>query len=49
MLATLDRLLTLYTRTPDDWQALVRRGMRQDFSWRRAADRYLDLYRSIVA
>jgi ADP-glucose type glycogen/starch synthase len=49
LLATLDRLLTCYTRTPDDWQALVRRGMRQDFSWRRAGDRYLDLYRSIVA
>ena len=49
LLAALDRLLSLYRQAPVEWQALVRRGMRQDFSWRRAADRYLDLYRAIVA
>jgi len=48
-LATLDRLLVLRSGDPAGWRALVRRGMRQDFSWRRAADRYLDLYRAIVA
>ena len=26
------------------WRALMRRGMQQDFSWRRSAERYLDLY-----
>jgi starch synthase len=49
LLAALDRLLALRAGDPAGWQALVRRGMRQDFSWRRAADRYLDLYRAIAA
>jgi starch synthase len=48
-LAALDRLLALRSADPSGWAVLVRRGMRQDFSWRRAANRYLDLYRAIVA
>jgi len=48
LLATLDRLLALYRSDPPGWRALVKRGMRQDFSWQRAADRYLELYRAIV-
>jgi ADP-glucose type glycogen/starch synthase len=49
LLATLDRLLALYRSDAPGWQALVKRGMRQDFSWQRAADRYLELYQSIIA
>ncbi len=30
--------------TPDRWQALVRRVMRQDHSWRRSARKYVALY-----
>jgi starch synthase len=29
---------------PELWQQLVETGMRQDFSWRRSAERYIDLY-----
>jgi len=49
LLSALDRLLALRSGDPSGWQTLVRRGMRQDFSWRRAAYRYLDLYQAIVA
>jgi len=31
------------------WRTLMRNGMRQDFSWDRSAQRYLDLYRGIVS
>ncbi len=48
-LSALDRLLALRSGDPSGWQTLVRRGMRQDFSWRRAAYRYIDLYQAIVA
>jgi starch synthase len=48
LLATLDRLLALYRGDRPAWLALVKRGMRQDFSWQRAASRYLGLYQSIV-
>jgi starch synthase len=49
LLETLDRLLILRSADPAGWQALVKRGMRQDFSWQRAADSYLALYRAIAA
>ena len=44
MLDALDRALALYRR-PQGWLAMVERGMRQDFSWDRSAQRYLELYR----
>ena len=44
LLVAVDRALELY-RQPPRWQAMVRRGMRQDFSWNRSAQRYLELYR----
>jgi len=48
LLAALDRLLTFRKSDPAGWQALVRYGMRQDFSWQRSADDYLELYRAIA-
>jgi starch synthase len=47
-LATLDRLLAVWNDDPTGWQALVNYGMRQDFSWQRAADDYLELYQTIT-
>jgi starch synthase len=44
LLVAVDRTLDLY-RQPQRWLAMVRRGMRQDFSWDRSAQRYLELYR----
>jgi starch synthase len=31
------------------WQVLMRNGMSEDFSWDRSAQRYLDLYQSILS
>jgi len=36
-------------RAPTQWQALMRQGMAQDFSWAGAADNYLRLYRGMLA
>jgi starch synthase len=44
LLVSVDRALDLY-RQPQRWLAMVRRGMRQDFSWNRSAQHYLELYR----
>lgn len=44
LLVALDRALGLY-RQPQGWLAMVGRGIRQDFSWDRSAQRYLELYR----
>lgn len=38
---------TYYDR-PQEFNALRRRGMARDFSWRRSAERYVDLYRWAV-
>ena len=48
LLGAVARALDVYRR-PDDWRRLVRNGMACDFSWRDAAERYLALYRSLLA
>jgi len=35
-------------RRPDRWQEIVRRGMREDFSWEASAAQYLELYQTIA-
>ncbi len=44
---TLQRALTLYTARPT-WRELMHAGMRQDFSWRRSAEQYLELYQDAI-
>jgi len=34
-------------RRPDDWRRLMRNGMACDFSWRRSAERYVELYKAV--
>ncbi len=46
LLATIDRALTCY-RQPVRWAALQHAGMRGDFSWRRSAAAYAELYRGL--
>ncbi|MCS6775722.1 MAG: glycogen synthase GlgA [Chloroherpetonaceae bacterium] len=43
LLATLRRAVTVYQQKPV-WQSLVRRAMREDFSWDRSARSYVALY-----
>jgi len=40
--------ITLYHENPRLWQQMVGAAMRQDFSWDRSAQAYLDLYRKLV-
>ncbi|MCS7311349.1 MAG: glycogen synthase GlgA [Acidobacteria bacterium] len=47
LVATLQDAFDFY-KIPDLWHTLILRGMAQDFSWRRAARRYTDLYERIV-
>jgi starch synthase len=35
---------SIYTQQPETWQAIQRNGMRQDWSWKRSALKYLQLY-----
>jgi starch synthase len=44
----IDRLLALY-RDAAGWRAMQQRGMAADVSWRRPAQHYAALYRSLVA
>jgi len=44
LLEGLDRVLAAYAH-PESWARLMRQGMSQDFSWPRAAEQYVDLYR----
>jgi len=46
---TLRRACDMYDNEPARWQQLVETGMRQDWSWRRSAQRYVELYSAILA
>jgi starch synthase len=45
---TIDRALGYY-RQPELWQKIVSNGMKQDFSWKRSALLYLELYETVLA
>jgi starch synthase len=46
LIIALKRALLVYGE-PERWRALMRRGMRQDWSWERSANKYLELYQRI--
>jgi starch synthase len=47
LVESLQRTLQVY-KDKRRWQGLQRRGMRKDFSWERSAQKYLELYISLV-
>ncbi|HYQ71700.1 MAG TPA: glycogen synthase GlgA, partial [Gammaproteobacteria bacterium] len=46
--AAVTRALAIY-RDPEAWQQIISNGMKQDFSWKRSAEQYLELYASVLA
>lgn len=48
-LASLKRALNLYNYNRDGFRALQKRGMEQDFSWDVPAQRYMDIFHSMLA
>ena len=43
MLGAIKRAINLYS-DQKEWQRLMKRGMKQDFSWQVSADKYVKLY-----
>jgi len=48
LLKTVERALGYY-RQPEIWQQIVCTGMKQDFSWKRSAQLYIELYETVLA
>jgi starch synthase len=48
MMGAIRQALNVYS-DPQKWQTLLLRGMSQDWSWKRSAAEYLELYKSIYA
>jgi starch synthase len=49
LLGAIQRALELYRDSPDKWLALMRNGMRQDWSWEHIAGEYEKLYERVVS
>ena len=47
LLKTVERALGYY-RQPEIWQQIVCTGMKQDFSWKRSARLYIELYETVL-
>ena len=48
MLFTIQRAVHFYYERKDVWYELVRRAMWEDNSWYRSANKYVELYSSIM-
>lgn len=48
LLASIENAISLHGNR-DEWERLVVRGMKQDWSWRRSARKYVALYESAIA
>lgn len=44
---TIDRALQCFEKDPKGWNELMKQGMKQDFSWKKAAKEYLSLYEKL--
>ena len=44
LLKTMERALTLYNHSPEEWNKLVESAMDRDFSWKKSAEKYMKLY-----
>lgn len=44
----IDRAMTVYRSHPEQWRTIRGAGPRQDFSWRRSAQKYYELYEAIT-
>ena len=45
----LSRAVSAFHHKPEVWRQLVETGMRQDWSWRKSAERYVEVYERVVA
>ncbi|MFT4146213.1 MAG: glycogen synthase GlgA [Mobilitalea sp.] len=48
LLQVLDAALQVYYDNPEQWKALFRKGMKQDFSWNASVHLYEDLYQELL-
>jgi starch synthase len=48
LLSTLNRAISFYLENPKEWKKIAINGMQQDFSWRRTARQYIDLYKKTI-
>ncbi|MGD8976618.1 MAG: glycogen synthase GlgA [Gammaproteobacteria bacterium] len=48
LLAAVRRALAVYGQDPERWRRLQMAGMARDFSWRRSASRYLEIYQNAI-
>ena len=44
---TLQKALAIYYRQPKIWRQLQINGLKQDFSWAKSAQKYLNLYKKL--
>lgn len=48
MMDAINRAIKVYTECPEEWNKLVVRAMKQDFSWNASAQKYEELYMHII-
>lgn len=48
MMNTIDHALTIYYDYPEEWQKIIKQAMREDNSWEKAAEAYIEQYKRLA-
>jgi starch synthase len=44
----MEEVIELYHKKPDHWKTMMTKAMKEDFSWKKQAGKYIDLYKSLL-
>lgn len=48
LVKTINRAVKYYNTKPNEWKQLVIRALDQDFSWKKSAEKYIDIYNKAI-
>ncbi len=48
-LSAITKAINLYKNSPDKWQKLIENALSEEWSWERAAKKYIDIYKSLLS
>ena len=48
MIQAIHQAMDIYTNAAEEWQEMVQRGMKQDFSWNKMKENYYDYFKSVT-
>jgi starch synthase len=45
----MEEVISMYHKKPTHWKGMMSKAMKEDFSWKKQAGKYVDLYKKLLA